>query len=128
MMANYSSVQSSSNYKNVLFIATQSDLSEFAKGWIKQAIGCAIIIDIPRVSNIIGSSTSNSGLDAEPAVKAKQYWESIGEFQPKTALGKKLWEMRKKHIASGAQLLTWDQIAEEKARLRGESVWEIQEF
>ena len=119
---------SSGNLGQVLLLAIQSDLSEFNKGWIKQALGCAIIVEIPRTIHFVGSSTSNSGLDAEPALQANKYWESIGEYKPKTAFGKKLWEMRRKNIASGARLLTWDQIAEEKARLRGESVWEIEGY
>lgn len=45
-------------------------------------------------------------------------------FRARTALGRRLWELRQKHIASGARLLTWDEIEEEKRRRRGELEWE----
>lgn len=43
-------------------------------------------------------------------------------YQPKTELGKKLWQIRERAIASGKiELLDWDGIEREVAERRGES-------
>lgn len=44
----------------------------------------------------------------------------IQEYQPRTPLGHRLWEIRKRIVASGERLLTWDEIEDEVARRRGE--------
>lgn len=41
-------------------------------------------------------------------------------FQPKTELGKKLWELRQKAIAAQTPLRTWEELEEEIAQRRGE--------
>jgi hypothetical protein len=40
-------------------------------------------------------------------------------FTPRTPLGKKLWELRKKHLASGEPLLTLDEVRHEVQARRG---------
>ena len=45
-------------------------------------------------------------------------WEM--EFTPKTELGKKLYALRMKAIASGMKLLSQDEVLEEVRRRRGE--------
>ena len=40
-------------------------------------------------------------------------------FTPRTPLGKKLWELRKKHLASGEPLLTLDEVRHEVQAHRG---------
>jgi hypothetical protein len=42
-------------------------------------------------------------------------------FEPKTPLGKRLWAIRKKIVASGEPLLGWDEIEKEVAARRGEA-------
>ncbi len=42
------------------------------------------------------------------------------DYKPRTPLGKKLLDLRKKIIASGEPLLSWEGIEREVARLRGE--------
>ena len=42
-------------------------------------------------------------------------------YLPRTDLGRKLWEIRKKIVASGAPLLGWEEIEAEIADRRGES-------
>jgi len=44
----------------------------------------------------------------------------IENYKPRTPLGKKLVELRKKIIASEEPLLGWEEIEREVARLRGE--------
>ena len=41
------------------------------------------------------------------------------EFQPKTALGRCLWELRKQIVASGEPLLEWEDLEKEIAERRG---------
>ncbi|MGH7488631.1 MAG: hypothetical protein ACREMY_23980 [bacterium] len=41
------------------------------------------------------------------------------EFKPRTPLGRRLWELRKRIIASGQPLLDWDDLEREIAERRG---------
>jgi hypothetical protein len=41
------------------------------------------------------------------------------DFQPKTPLGRRLWELRKRIVASGEPLLDWDDLERELAERRG---------
>jgi hypothetical protein len=41
------------------------------------------------------------------------------EFQPKTELGRQLWELRKQIVASGEPLLDWEDLEREIAERRG---------
>lgn len=42
-------------------------------------------------------------------------------FKPQTPLGKRLWSIRKRIVASGETLLEWDEIEKEVAARRGEA-------
>ena len=41
-------------------------------------------------------------------------------FQPKTTLGRKLWEIRQKIVASGQPLLGWEEVEKEVSARRNE--------
>jgi hypothetical protein len=41
-------------------------------------------------------------------------------FKPKTPLGRKLWELRQKIVASGEPLLDWEELEKEVAERRGD--------
>jgi hypothetical protein len=41
------------------------------------------------------------------------------DFQPRTPLGRLLWELRKRMVASGEPLLDWDDLEREIAERRG---------
>ncbi|MFY9819846.1 MAG: hypothetical protein WAM82_00585 [Thermoanaerobaculia bacterium] len=41
------------------------------------------------------------------------------DFQPKTPLGRRLWELRKRIVVSGEPLLDWDDLEREIAERRG---------
>jgi hypothetical protein len=41
------------------------------------------------------------------------------EFKPRTPLGRRLWELRKRIVASGQPLLDWDDLEREIAERRG---------
>jgi hypothetical protein len=40
-------------------------------------------------------------------------------YEPKTPLGRRLWELRQQMIASGERLLSWEEIEREVAERRG---------
>ncbi|MFL6193025.1 MAG: hypothetical protein ACJ75H_02545 [Thermoanaerobaculia bacterium] len=42
------------------------------------------------------------------------------EFHPRTPLGRQLWEIRQRIVASGERLLDWDELEREVAERRGE--------
>ena len=44
----------------------------------------------------------------------------IEEYHPRTALGRRLWRIRKRIVASGERLLDWDDLDREIADRRGE--------
>lgn len=59
--------------------------------------------------------------EADSQIKEKSGSDKTINFQPKTELGKKLWELRQKAIAAGKiKFLDWDGIEQEIAQRRGE--------
>lgn len=48
------------------------------------------------------------------------------EFVARTELARKLWEIRKRIVASGVPLLDWDGIEREKAERRGGVVYDAE--
>lgn len=46
--------------------------------------------------------------------------ETSSTFKPKTPLGRRLWSIRKRIVASGEPLLGWDEIEEEVGARRGD--------
>ena len=49
----------------------------------------------------------------------RNQWGATQVFTPRTPLCKKLWELRKKHLASGEPLLTLDEVRREVQDRRG---------
>jgi hypothetical protein len=47
--------------------------------------------------------------------------ETCSSFKPKTPLGRRLWSIRKRIVASGETLLGWDEIEKEEAARREEA-------
>lgn len=45
--------------------------------------------------------------------------QEVTTYQPKTPLGKKLWELRLKSRSSQPTLMTWDEVNQEVASRRG---------
>jgi hypothetical protein len=46
-------------------------------------------------------------------------WQRVVAYEPKTELGRRLWEIRKRIIASGEPLLGWDELEKEVAERKG---------
>ena len=49
-----------------------------------------------------------------------QTQQTDSTFEPQTPLGRRLWSIRKRIVASGETLLGWDEIEKEVAARRGE--------
>lgn len=49
-------------------------------------------------------------------------WQQSSEYKPKTLLGKRLWKLREKIMATGEPLLSWEEVEQEIGRRRGEQV------
>ncbi len=45
--------------------------------------------------------------------------EVVVEWQPQTALGRRLWEIRRRIVATGEPLLSWEDLEHELAERRG---------
>ncbi len=58
--------------------------------------------------------------EAPEAEEVDSVGASLAPEPPRTELGRKLWEIRRRIIESGARLLDWDQIEAEVAARRGE--------
>ena len=46
--------------------------------------------------------------------------EVVEEWQPQTALGRRLWAIRQRIVATGEPLLSWEDLERELAERRGE--------
>lgn len=73
-------------------------------------------------AQILLADSSENGLEASALNKAQDFWRSSLAYQPKTPLGKKLWAIRQKAIASGMSLLDWSGIEKEIAERKGEEL------
>lgn len=62
-----------------------------------------------------------NGLDSSLPFREGAKWRDMLARRPRTDLGRKLWEIRERIIASGAPLRTWDEISAEVAERRGEA-------
>ena len=65
------------------------------------------------------SVVAKNGADAHKLDSHPQRISSA--FEPKTLLGRRLWSIRKRIVASGETLLGWDEIEKEVAASRGEA-------
>lgn len=70
-------------------------------------------------SDVFLPASEGSG-EAGKANRGGSAEASLPPSPPRTELGRKLWDTRRRVVASGAQLLDWDQIEEELAARRGE--------
>jgi hypothetical protein len=60
------------------------------------------------------------GLKDSPAKSAEPLWQEAISFRPRTLLGKRLWGIRERIVASRKPLLSWEEIEQEIAAQRGE--------
>lgn len=68
----------------------------------------------------IAGQTSAKGLGFFLDQKAEAFWRGVEAYRPRTRLGKRLWEIRERILASNKRLLGWDDVEREIATRRGE--------
>ena len=64
---------------------------------------------------------AENAIDRKPLDEARLDWKRASEYRPRTELGRRLLEIRKRIIASGGGLRGWDAIEKEIAERRGEA-------
>ncbi len=74
---------------------------------------------MPRKSKT--SAAARSETSAHESGTGEAISREYAAYRPRTALGKRLWKIRKKIIESGEALLDRDEIEREVAERRGES-------
>jgi len=70
--------------------------------------------------DLTGLDISLTGLEDSLAKSAESIWREAISHKPRTPLGQKLWEIRARILASGAPLLSLEEIEGEIAVRRGE--------
>jgi|SRR5437016_4437761 len=83
------------------------------------------------LEDYLRQQASNKPLAPEKATANAQPWQdylagrdkgkAIESYKPRTPLGRRLWEIRAKIVASGEPLLGWEEIEREVAERRGEA-------
>ena len=80
--------------------------------------GTGIVLIMPRMD------TSQTGLEDDLSREATWRWRRlpppVAAYRPRTALGRKLLELRARIVASGVPLLDWDGVERELSERRGE--------
>lgn len=66
----------------------------------------------------VSTALENGSMRESRDIDAENHWRDLLEYRPRTLLGAKLLELRKRYIASGGKLLTSDEIAKELGRDR----------
>jgi len=75
---------------------------------------------ISAIVNLTHFDISESGLEDSSMRLTESIWQETISYKPKTPLGKRLWEIRSRIVASGEPLLGWEEIEQEVAARRGE--------
>lgn len=69
---------------------------------------------------VSASAVTRVELIGLPEALASAWRMTRSTYRPKTALGRRLWEIRKRIVASGEPLLGWKELEKEIAERRGE--------
>ena len=110
----------------VLGMAVAEDVAHHAPDWRWPQAYLPIRVD-DVVFVTAESSTSETGLEDQVSWAAVVLWQErlkqrpVATRHPRTALGRRLLELRAKIIASGERLLDWDEIEHEVQERRGEA-------
>lgn len=103
-----------------LVVEARTDTSSVAPGWFFGASGLSGETWSVLVGHAIPVSVSDVCEPPAGVVYTEDLWREIGEFKPRTSLGRKLREARQRILASGAPLLDRAAIQQEIATRRGE--------
>lgn len=102
-----------------------NDRSALMPGWFSWSANSgegSISVPLETSREIRNVSTHEALVSQlEERAKTEMLWQKAICFVPRTTLGKTLWELRQKIVASAIPLLTWDEIEMEIRQRRGES-------
>lgn len=65
-------------------------------------------------------SISLRGFSSHHHADAEKRWSEFAKLRPRTALGRRLWALRQQIVASGAKLLSAEEVVNEVKQRRGE--------
>ena len=106
-----------------------SSTSSEAGGWTFRTSGRALrewTIRIAEDWRRIDSA--ENGIDEpEERLRVRADWERSIRYRPRTELGRRLWNIRARIVASGRPLLSWDELEREVVERRGEPEREHEE-
>ena len=107
--------------KRVSFFLVWSYTSVAAKEWRWDSLRFDSFRLTADVLSQIGTPTPVvSGWTSQQRLRAEADWQGRLARQARTALGRRLRELRARIVASGIRLLSWDDIERELAQRRGE--------
>lgn len=106
--------------KDSITVQLLTDVSSAASGWYVNSAGLAVETWSAQTASIHPSAIN--GLDEKVWQITGRVWRESTTFRPRTPLGRRLWEIRERFIASGGRLLTEAEIEQEVAERRGERV------
>jgi hypothetical protein len=72
------------------------------------------------MSHAVKTRKGSAKLDSARKPSTKHRVEASAEYRPRTPLGRRLWELRKRIVASGQPLLSWEDLDREVAARRGQ--------
>ena len=67
----------------------------------------------------LGDPLETISIHERGAAKASAATRDVAPYVPRTELGRKLWEIRKRIVAAGKATMTWEDIEREVAERRG---------
>jgi hypothetical protein len=71
------------------------------------------------MSHTVKTRKSSAKVTAAKTPPRKYRDETLPDYRPRTPLGRRLWELRKRIVASGQPLLSWEDLDREVAARRG---------
>ena len=122
-MTTVSSVSTPLVREAVLLPQFTQDVSIRASGWFLSASGLDPQTWFAEVPPDFLRPISMGGLTAPMPISspAETYQARSTPYQPRTPLGRRLWEIRAQIVASGERLLSWEEVEQELAERRGEN-------
>ena len=111
------SAQPSSFESYVVFQRLTQDVSNFAANWHFGITGFEFLMPPVRIRNrVVPVNITGLTIPEETLLETRQ--ASI--YHPHTDLGRRLWAIRERIVASGEPLLSWEALERELAERRGE--------
>ncbi len=110
-------------FEHYIMLQMLNDVSHLATLWFfSDGLNLPEGKEIILTTNYPGHfDISETGLEDHAARRAASVWQEAISYKPKTPLGRKLWAIRARIVASGEPLFSWEEIEQEIASQRGET-------